>query len=149
MNEAVGQGTRATVSPGNSQAEILGPPTPTQAEILGAPTSSTYGWNRSHLGRRPSMPRWYATLCDGWSRAVWHGEMSWEHAAVLVGVWHPVALEQALTPGSRRRLGKQQQLELELFAGLLTAGVDETTARHLVGLNGDTADWRQEGARDE
>ena len=82
------------------------------------------------------MPRWYAVLCDGWSRAAWHGEITWEHAAALVELWHPIALEQALTPGSRkRRPDKEQQLELELYAGLIASGVDEPTARHLVGIN--------------
>ena len=81
------------------------------------------------------MPGWYAALCDGWSRAAWHGEISWEHAAMLVECWHPVALEQALTRGRKRRPDKEQQRGLELYAGLLASGVDERTARHLVGLD--------------
>jgi hypothetical protein len=118
-----------------TQAEIFGQPGPTQAEIFGVPTRGTYGWDRQHRGRRPQMPRWYATLCDGWSRAAWHGEISWEHAAALVEVWHPLALEQALTRGSKRRPDGERGLELGLFAGLLGCGVDERTARHLVGLD--------------
>jgi hypothetical protein len=81
------------------------------------------------------MPRWYATACDGWSRAAWHGEIAWEHAAALVEVWHPIALGQALAPGRKRCPDREQQLELELYAGLLASGVDEFTARHLVGLD--------------
>jgi hypothetical protein len=78
------------------------------------------------------MPRWYSVLCDNWSRAAWHGEISWEHAARLVEVWHPIALEQTLAR-RKRRPSRRQQLELDLYAGLLGCGVDEQTARHLVG----------------
>ena len=95
------------------------------------------------------MPRWYEVMCDGWSRAAWHGEITWEHAALLVEAWHPFALEQALTPGRKRRPSKEQQLELELYAGLLACGVDERTARHLVGLEDVAGEGRGEGISHE
>ena len=126
------QGARSNgpASPALSQAEIFGQPGLSQAELFGLPTSSTYvGGRGQHRGRRPSMPAWYAKLCEGWSRAVWHGELRWERAAALVELWHPVALQQALTPGSKRRLDRTQQLELEkhqlelgLHAGRRPAG---------------------------
>ncbi len=117
---------------------IFGAVGPSQAELFGAPISGTYGGDREHRGRRPRMPQWYSTLCDGWSRAAWRGEITWEHAAMCVAVWHPLALEQALIPGAKRRPNKERELELELFAGLLAAGVDEPTARHLVGLDNES-----------
>ena len=136
---SISQGMRATVSSGATLAEIFGQPWPSQAEIFGVPTSGTYGCDRQHRGRRPRMPLWYADLCDQWASAVWHGELSWGHAATLVDLWHPLALEQALTPGRKRRPDAERHLGIELFAGLLASGVDERTARHLVGLESQNA----------
>jgi hypothetical protein len=137
VNDNITQGARATASPGANHVEIFGSPGLSQSAIFSVPTSSAYVWDGQHRGRRPRVPEWYATLCDSWSRAAWHGEITWEHAARLVELWHPVALEQTRTPGRKRRPDTEQQLELELRAGLLASGVDHETARRLVGLDKD------------